>query len=121
MWRAVRLTELDPRPRRAEIIFGQRHGDTFGARWPRPSIALGAADKAFAKTVDLDDGTTAVGESDINFPLAMGSAGGECLAFSFAAVHARLRNFGKVTFRVSFGRVRAWKDLATSRFSSVFS
>jgi hypothetical protein len=35
--------------------------DTFGARWPRPSIALGAADKAFAKTVGLDDGTTAVG------------------------------------------------------------
>jgi len=39
-------TELDPRSQRPEIIFGQRHGDTFGARWPRPSIALGAADKA---------------------------------------------------------------------------
>jgi hypothetical protein len=61
MWRAPASTELDPHPWRSEIIFGQCHGDTFGAHWPRPSIALGAADKASAKTVDLDEGTTAVG------------------------------------------------------------
>jgi hypothetical protein len=43
------------------------------------------------------------------------------LAFAFAAVQARLRNFGKETLRVSSRPFRARKELATSRFSSVFS